>query len=89
MEKTEVWAEDVKRKDGKAMRVVMTNGVVGITLIEKDGKVFEPPHGRIRLDGATIDGPDSYWMPRAHYIKAYKMAAKILREDRSRKSSER
>lgn len=89
MKKIEVWTEDVKRKDGKAVRVVMTNGAVGITFIEKDGKIIEPPHSRIRLDGATIYGPDSYWMPRAHYIKAYKIAAKILREDRLRKGSKR
>ena len=80
MIKSEVWAEKVERKKGKATRVLMTNGVVGIPFVEINGKIVELPHGRLRLDGANTCGFDRFWMPRANYIKARKMAAAILRE---------
>ena len=80
MAESEVWAEKVERPNGKAQSVLMTNGAVGIPFVEKNGKIIELPHSRLRLDGATICGAESLWMPRAHYLKAREMAAAILRE---------
>lgn len=82
MAESAVWAEKVERVNGKASKAIMSNGVIEMSFVEKDGKIIELPYYRIRVDGGTICDYGRLSVPRAHYLKAKKMAAAILRERR-------
>lgn len=82
MAESAVWAEKVERVKGRAKKVVMSNGAVEMSFIEKDGKAIELPHLRTRPDGGTISDYGRLSVPRTHYIKAREMAGAILKERR-------
>ena len=89
MEESPVWAYDVKRKNGIASVAVMTNGVVTVPFIRRNGDIVGLSHGRMRIDGASASNQEDLEMPPAHYSIACKMAAAILREQRPRRALER
>ncbi len=80
-----VWAHKVER-NGRASLAVMTNGAVTVPFVMRNGHAVELPHGRTRIDGASVIDSESLEMPRAHFLKARDMAAAILREQRPRKA---
>jgi len=82
MAESEVWAEKVERVNGKASKVIMSNGAVEMSFVEKDGKIIELPYLRIRPDKGTIRDYGRLSVPRTHRIKAFKMAAAIFKERR-------
>lgn len=82
MAESEVWAEKVERVNGRARKAVMSNGAVEMSFVEKDGKIIELPHSRIRVDKGTICDHERLSVPRTHYLKAFNMAAAIFKERR-------
>jgi len=79
---SQIWAENVVRKDGVAIRAEMTNGNAIIAFEKRSGKVKEVD--RFPFSGRRISCRDDLWMPRSHYSQAVKMARGILNEKRKK-----
>ena len=80
MAESEIWAENVERINGKAVRADMTNGNTIIAFGKRNGKIIEI--SRYASPGVRVSSQDDLWLPLPQYSQARRMATAILNEKR-------